>query len=62
MWGPLAGKHGRSRKEPLVAGARALIVVQEFQRTFRRLHDRHVGRRTNLERTAVIKGRGRSAR
>jgi hypothetical protein len=44
----------------LVAGARALIVVQEFQPTFRPLHDGHVGSRTNAEPTAVIKRRGSS--
>ena len=50
-WPSLHGHYPR-----LVAGAPALIVVQEFQQTFGRLHGRHVGRRTNVERTAVVDG------
>src|SRR6266478_6405904 len=56
-WSPLTGKHGRNGKEPLMAGERTLIVVQEFERSIPQLHDRHVGRRTNVERAAIIEGR-----
>src|SRR5258707_13310629 len=60
--GPLTSKRGRNGEEPLVAGARALVVVHEFERTFPQLHDRRVGRRTDVELTAVIKGREHARR
>jgi hypothetical protein len=50
----LPAKHGHQRKKPLVAGASALVVVHEFERTFLQLHDRHVGQRAKSERAAVI--------
>ena len=57
---PLSGKLGRDGKEPLMAGARGLIVVNKFAPTFPQLHDRHVGQGTNVERPAIIDDRERA--
>src|SRR5215470_12415238 len=38
---PLSGKLGRDGKEPLMDGARGLIVVNKFAPTVPQLHDRH---------------------
>src|SRR5262249_28524845 len=38
----LAGEHRRHRKQALFAGARALVVVENFERALAQFEDRHV--------------------
>src|SRR5713101_2513097 len=56
----LSRKHGFGRKQPLTAGADTFVVVEELERAFPQLHDRHVGRGAHIERAAVIERRERS--
>jgi hypothetical protein len=43
-----AGEHRRHREQPLAAGARSFVVVEEFERTFAQLEDRDVRRRAAI--------------
>src|SRR5262245_26718534 len=47
---PLAREHGAGREQALLTGARAFVVVDEFEIAFAQFEDRHVGRRANIER------------
>src|ERR1700730_9530895 len=53
----LALDDGPGREQSLTARARAFVVIEELERAFPQLHDRHVGRRAHVERAAVIEGR-----
>src|SRR5262249_8140379 len=53
----LARQDGACRKQALGARARPLVVVEEFEAAFPQLQDCHVGRRTRVERAAVIERR-----
>jgi len=57
----LAREHGFGRDQPLTARARALVIVEEFERTFAQLQKRDVGRRAHIERAAVVETTGSSA-
>ena len=52
-----ARQHGPSREQPLMARARALVVIQEFERAFSQLQHCHVGRRTHIEGSPIIERR-----
>ena len=41
---PRAGEHGRDWEQPLLAGARAFVVADEFEAAFRQLDGRNVNR------------------
>src|SRR5712692_1888535 len=53
----LAREHGAGREQPLAAGAGAFVVVEELERAVPQLEDRDVGRRTHVERAAVVERR-----
>ena len=51
---PLAAKHGGTWEEPLVAGDRGLVVVEEFEISLPLFEQRHAGDRTYIERATVV--------
>ena len=53
----LSCKHRPRRKQPLLAGADAFVVIEEIERSLAQVHDRDVGRGADIERAAVVEGR-----
>jgi hypothetical protein len=52
----LAVEHRFGRKQPLAAGSRSLVVIEELERALAQLHDGYISRRAHIESAAVIEG------
>src|ERR1043166_194631 len=58
----LAGEHGGEGEQALLAGTRAFVVVKKLEIALLQLEDRHIGRRADGERAALVEGREHACR